>query len=145
MARGGPGARNGRAGFTLLEMLIVLAIIALSAALVLPRIGASIDRAMAFSEALSFERQVMDLRRQSFHERQGVQLVESGRFEADDSDPPLAEVQLSQGWTYSLSAPLVIDGGGACSESEVVLSHQGHAMLRLKGQGASCRFQRVLS
>ena len=136
---------SSKAGFTLLEMLIVLAIMSLTAAMVIPRIGATLDQAVSRTEAFKFQQQVMDLRRQTFHEEQAVQVVESGQFVDDpNADPSPAEVQLGAGWTYKLSAPLIIDAGGICSTTTVQLYSNGRPATRLQG-GASCRFDRLLT
>jgi prepilin-type N-terminal cleavage/methylation domain-containing protein len=130
-------------GFTLLEMLLVLGLTALMAAVAIPRIAASIDQAMAHGEFLKFQQQVMDLRRQSFHQQQGLRLVSSGEFADDpEADPPLAEATLGPGWSYRLSAPIDIDAGGACTAADVDLIKDGRPRLHLQGTGGSCRFVR---
>jgi prepilin-type N-terminal cleavage/methylation domain-containing protein len=144
LARSRPGLTS-KAGFTLLEMLIVLAIMSLTAAMVIPRIGATLDQAVSKTEAFKFQQQVMDLRRQTFHEEQAVQVVESGQFVDDPAaDPRPAELRLGAGWTYRLSDPLIIDAGGICSTTTVQLFSDGRPAGRLQG-GAACRFDRVLS
>ena len=134
---------SARAGFTLLEILLVLGLTALMAALAIPRIAASIDQITVHGEFLKFQQQVMDLRRQSFHESQGLRIVSSGEFSDDaNADPPLAEVQMSQGYSYRLTAPIDIDAAGNCTSAEVDILHNGRPRLHLVGQGASCRFLR---
>jgi prepilin-type N-terminal cleavage/methylation domain-containing protein len=136
-------AIEAKAGFTLLEMLLVLGLVSLMAALAIPRIAVSIDQAMAHGEYLKFQQQVMDLRRQSFHQQQGLRLVSSGEFADDaEADPPLAEVQLGPGWSYRLTQPIDIDAGGGCTAGEVDLIKDGRPRLHLQGTGASCRFVR---
>ena len=136
-------AITAKKGFTLLEMLLELGLASLMAALAIPRIAVSIDQAMAHGEYLKFQQQVMDLRRQTFHQEQGLRLVSSGEFTDDpDADPPLAEAQLGPGWSYKLSQPIDIDAGGACSAADVDLIKDGRPRLHLKGSGASCRFVR---
>ena len=138
-----PPRSSARAGFTLLEILLVLGLTALMAALAIPRIAASIDQITAHGEFLKFQQQVLDLRRQSFHEGQGLRLVSSGEFVDDpDADPPLAEVQLTQGYSYRLSQPIDIDAAGNCTPADVDILVNGRPRLHLQGQGASCRFLR---
>jgi prepilin-type N-terminal cleavage/methylation domain-containing protein len=135
--------RTARGGFTLLELLIVLALTSLMAALALPSIATNIRQAEAHGEYLKFQQVVLDLRRQSFHEAQGVRLVSSGEAGDDvEADPPLTEAQLGAGWTYQLSAPIDIDAGGRCSAADVDLIHDGRVRMHLLGQGATCRFVR---
>jgi prepilin-type N-terminal cleavage/methylation domain-containing protein len=139
----GSAAARSKGGFTLLEMLLVLGLTAMAAALIVPRVAVQIDQAAAHSEFLKFQQQVMDLRRQSFHQGQGLEIVSSGEFIDDaDADPPLAEVKLAEGWTYKLSQPIDIDAAGACTPADVDLIFNGRPRLHLQGQGATCRFLR---
>jgi prepilin-type N-terminal cleavage/methylation domain-containing protein len=145
MSPSGSAAARGKGGFTLLEMLLVLGLMAMMAALILPRIAVQIDQAAAHSEFLKFQQQVMDLRRQSFHEGQGLRIVATGELADDpDADPPLAQVQLAPGWSYRLSAPIDIDAGGGCSPAEVDLIRSDKVILHLQGSGPSCRFFRAV-
>jgi prepilin-type N-terminal cleavage/methylation domain-containing protein len=141
----GSAAARSKGGFTLLEMLLVLGLTAMAAALIVPRVAVQIDQAAAHSEFLKFQQQVMDLRRQSFHEGQGLRIVASGEFvDETEPDPPLAEVRLGEGWSYKLSQPIDIDAGGGCSPAEVDLIRSGKVILHLQGAGASCRFYRAV-
>jgi prepilin-type N-terminal cleavage/methylation domain-containing protein len=146
MPRTRSAAARSKGGFTLLEMLLVLGLTAMAAALIVPRVAVQIDQASAHSEYLKFQQQVMDLRRQSFHEGQGLRIVASADFVDDpEADPPLAQVQLGPGWSYQLSQPIDIDAGGGCSTAEVDLIRSGKVILHLQGSGASCRFYRAMS
>ena len=138
-----PGAIRAKAGFTLLEMLLVLALLGLMAALVLPRVGQTLDQTVAQSEAFKFEQQVLDLRRQAFHQEVPIQVVASGNL-TDEAEPRQAEVSLGQDWSYSLEAPLLIDAGGLCSTTTAELTYRGRVAMRLQGTGPACRFQRVV-
>lgn len=136
-------ASAAKGGFTLLEMLLVLGLAAMMAALAIPRIAGSIDQITAHGEYLKFQQQVLDLRRESFHEGQGLRLVSTGEFSDDpDIDPPLAQVQLGPGWSYRLSQPIDLDSAGSCSAGDVDLIRDGRPRLHLIGSGASCRFLR---
>src|SRR5689334_21606241 len=121
-----------KAGFTLLEILLVLSLTAMMAAIAIPRIAGTIDQITAHGEFLKFQQQVLDLRRQSFHEGQGLRLVSTGDFIDDDTaDPPLARVVLGDGWSYQLSQPVDIDAAGACTAADVDLIHAGKPRLHL--------------
>ena len=56
----------GGAGFSVLEMLIVLVVIALAVAIVMPRGAAMLDQATAHSVFFDFQRQVSDLRLKAY-------------------------------------------------------------------------------
>jgi type II secretory pathway pseudopilin PulG len=146
MRPSGSATARAKGGFTLLEMLLVLGLTAMTAALIIPRVAAQIDQASAHSEFLKFQQQVMDLRRQSFHEGQGLRIVATSEFVDDaEADPPLAEIKLGPGWSYRLSQPIDIDAGGGCSAAEVDLIRSERVVLHLQGSGASCRFFRGVS
>ena len=74
-------ARRKR-GYTLLEMLIVLAVMALAIAIVVPRGEAMLDQMTAHAVFFDFQRQVSDLRRGAYASQTGVMIRGS-----DDTDP----------------------------------------------------------
>lgn len=127
-------------------MIIVLSIIALSVALLLPRISVLINQAQAHTVFFDFQRQVLDLHRSAFHSETALALVSTGEFVDDpDADPLPALVQLREPWSYRLSEPMAIDSGGNCSAVNVDLLKDGRPTVRLEGHGADCRFSRVFN
>ena len=74
-------ARRKR-GYTLLEMLIVLAVMALAIAIVVPRGEAMLDQMTAHAVFFDFQRQMLDLRREAYAAQTPVTVKSS-----DDTDP----------------------------------------------------------
>jgi prepilin-type N-terminal cleavage/methylation domain-containing protein len=130
-----------KAGYTLLEMLIVLAIMALAIAIVAPRGEAMLDQMTAHAVYFDFQRQVSDLRRESYA-RQTPAAVRG----ANDADPALAAarvIQLRSGWSYRLTQPIAISAGGACAGGEVEMLKYGRPVMRLAMADRACHFSRL--
>jgi prepilin-type N-terminal cleavage/methylation domain-containing protein len=75
---------RSRAGYSVLEMLVVLAIMALAAALVMPRATLMIDRMTAHAVFFDFQRQVLDLRRQAYAEQTPMVLYDDAAIAGRD-------------------------------------------------------------
>lgn len=134
-----------RAGFTLLEMLLAIAVMGLVMAITLPNmpntLASNADRRAAFH----FKRLALDLRATAYEEEQALVVVDSGQFQEDsDADPKPAEIKLDDGWSYSLSAPLNISARGLCDVVEATLSFEGRPHVQMFG-ATDCSFtwQRV--
>lgn len=127
-----------RAGFSLLEMLFVLALVALAIAVVMPRGAAMVDQATAHSVFFDFQRQVSDLRLRAYHTETPVVLAEPGTQVVG-----AAVVRLPKRWSYRLDRPLVISEGGACPRAEAVLLRDGRQAMRLAAADGRCRFSRL--
>jgi prepilin-type N-terminal cleavage/methylation domain-containing protein len=133
--------RRAARGYTLLEMLVVLAIMALAVAIVAPRGEAMLDQMTAHAVFFDFQRQVSDLRRQAYASQTGMTLRGS-----DDADPTLARaraVPLRSGWTYRLTQPIAITDGGACAGGTVELLKYGRPVMHLAIADRACHFVRL--
>jgi len=133
-------ARRKR-GYTLLEMLIVLAVMALAVAIVVPRGEAMLDQMTAHAVFFDFQRQVSDLRRGAYASQTGVTLRGS-----DDADPSLAgarTIPLRAGWTYRLTQPIAIGEGGACAGGNVEIQKYGRPVMHLAMADRACHFVRL--
>jgi prepilin-type N-terminal cleavage/methylation domain-containing protein len=130
-----------KAGFTLLEMLLVLAIMGLTMAMVATGIQQAISSSADRSQVFHFERLALDLRATAYHQEQAVSVVGTGQFKDDDpdADPKPAEIKLDDGWSYSLSAPMGISGRGLCDLVTADLSYHGQPRMRLHS-AADCSF-----
>lgn len=132
-----------RAGFTLLEVLLALAVAALAASLAVPSIVRALDSNADQRAAFHFQRLVMDRRAEALREERPVMLVSTGQ-QADQSDedgPIVYEMKLDDGWTYRLAQPLTVSPRGLCDPAEADLLYQNRPRVRLHG-AANCTFTR---
>lgn len=133
--------RRAEAGFSLLEMLIVLAIMAVAIAVVMPRGEAMLDQMTAHAVFFDFQRQVSDLRREAYASQTAV-----GVRGDDDRDPSHADdkrIALRSGWSYRLDQPIGIDEGGRCSGTGVEVLKSGRPVMRLMLSDRACHFTRL--
>lgn len=138
---------RGRAGYTLMEMLVVLAIMGLATAVILPSTSRMLDQATAHAVFFEFQRQVSDLRREANRTGLPLRLVEAGA-DLDVRDPDAAErrtVELRSPWRYTLAPALDIAAGGACSPAVVNLLNGDRVVMTLVENGGDCRFIRLRS
>ena len=132
-------------GFTLLELLIVLAIIGLMAGLVGPQLSLMATRVEFAMNRESFERALASLPYEAFRRRQDLVLRDqntSSRSNSDDEDansfviraengkiisflgPVLyhaVDIPLPSGWRIELKAPIVFRVTGFCSGGDVTV------------------------
>lgn len=131
---------DSRAGFSLLEVLVTLAIIGLTATIVLPNIAHTLDSNADRRAAFHFERLALDLRAAAFRDEQSLTVVDSGQFQDDpDVEPRQAEIKLDDGWTYRLAGPLNISARGLCDPVDADLFYEGMARMRMHG-ATDCSF-----
>lgn len=114
-----PHADPAAAGFTLLELVVVLALLALATALVAPagfRMIASWRRATEVDAVIGALVAV------------GQQARQQGRALHLDAGPVPADAipGLPEGWTVVLSEPLRVQANGACGGSSGELRSQGY-------------------
>ncbi len=129
-----------RAGFTLLEVLLAIAVMGLVMAITLPNMPNTLSSNADRRAAFHFKRLATDLRATAYREEQALVVVDSGQFQEDsDADPRPAEIKLDDGWSYTLSAPLNISARGMCDVVEATLSFQGQAHLQMVG-ASDCSF-----
>lgn len=136
-----PNPRIARGGFSLIEILVVLAIMALATAIILPNGGRLLDQTIAQSVFFEFQRDVLQLRREANRSGEAITILSMGEEPAGVSERTLA---LREGWSYVLTPRLAIDEAGACAPAEAVLTHNGAPIMRLRVEGADCRFTRYL-
>lgn len=123
-----------------MEILVVLAIFAISAAVIMPSTSRMMDQATAHAVFFDFQKQVSDLRREANRTGVGLRLV-------DPSAPtPLAEedriISLRSPWRYTLAPALVIAEGGVCAPATVNLINGERVVMTLRMDDPACQFTR---
>lgn len=109
-------------GFTLLELLVVLALAALLTALVVPAAVRGLDAARERGVAADLTALLAGLPVRAFKDGESVQ------FDAKALTALLPE--LPAGWSLQLSAPLRYSASGVAEGGEVVLKAPGRPTLR---------------
>ena len=133
--------RRARAGYSLMEMLIVLAIMALATAIVAPAGMALRDQIMAHTVQYEFQRAMSALRRDAY--RSETATIVRGSTATRDDVPASRAVILQTGWTYRLDRPVAISAGGACSQATVDVLKDGRVAMRFKTADDACHFIRL--
>jgi prepilin-type N-terminal cleavage/methylation domain-containing protein len=135
------GALRARAGYSLLEMLIVLAIMALAVALVVPRGEAMLDQMTAHAVFFDFQRQLSDARREAYATQTPAAV--RGSDDADPADAGARALPLRAGWSYRLDRPIAITDGGRCSRAAVEVLKSGHPVMHLAAADDACHLVRL--
>ena len=130
-----------RSGFSLIEILVVLAIFALSTAIIIPNTSRMMDQATAHAVFFDFQKQISDLRREA--NRTGIQIRvtdPSSSVLNDDNESGTRQVVLKTPWTYTMAPPLDVEAGGHCSASSVNLVKGERVVMMLRTDSGDCRF-----
>ncbi|MBU2377566.1 MAG: hypothetical protein KJ824_00230 [Alphaproteobacteria bacterium] len=120
---------------------MVLAIMALATAIILPNGARLMDQTVAQSVFFEFQRDVLQLRREANRSGAAITLLSGG---AEPADATQRTLTLREGWSYALTPALSIDEAGACAPGEAVLTRNDVPVMRLRVEGAGCRFIRYL-
>jgi len=131
--------RAVRAGYSVLEALIVLAIMALGAAIILPRGSTMLDRIMTHVVFFELQRDLADLRRDAYRSEQ-ARTVAADPETATAGAPALT---MRPAWSYRFDRPLVISPGGACPDMRVEVLRDGEVVMHLASTDGACHFTRL--
>ena len=115
-SRPGGSAANA-AGFTLLEMIVVLAILGLATALVAPSAIRGIDSWRRQAELDSLRDQVRALPGNARASGRAIVLSDAT---LKGKDPPL---RIAAEWTLSVPAPWKVSANGVCEGGDVVIAN----------------------
>jgi len=129
-----------KAGYSLMEMLIVLAIMAIAIALVMPRGQAMLDGMTAHAVFFDFQREMLDLRREAYATQTPTAV--RGSDDADPADAADRMIPLRSQWSYRLDRPIAISAGGVCTPSTVEVLKSGRPVMHLTTGDQACHFIR---
>lgn len=133
-----------KAGFTLLEMLIVLALMGLLVAIAVPNMKRLMSWSTVQTTFFDFQRQLTTLRSLAYTENRALMVVSTGET-VDDSASEFTAYALTfddPAWRYQFSEPLMISSGGVCSEVGVQIFQDRDLALNLESR-PDCRFLQV--
>lgn len=137
-------ADRARAGFSLIEILVVLAIFAIATAIVLPGTSRMLDQATSHAVFFEFQRQISDLRREANRTGVAIRVVDPAVDPTPEAGADVRQVTLRDPWRYTLAPALDIEGGGACSPASANLIRGDAVIMSLRSDGSSCRFVQVI-
>jgi len=103
------------AGYSLIEVVVSLAILALAASIVVPNAVDMVGRFQAQADLRSIIDQIQDQRQRAISSGQ-VRILDASR---DDRDQPL--ILLPDGWRLELVAPLVFSQSGVCKGEGITI------------------------
>ena len=151
------------AGFTLLELVVVLALVSLLTMMAVPNLRRLSGAVTRTTERNAILDRLANLGRQAMLQRRAYLIVGSGTQDAmmvknrfpvagpDDEDPsapahvsPFEQhepyrMDLPDGWTLHLPAPILVRANGVCLGGEVELSYNGAPDVRLVLEPPYCR------
>lgn len=145
-------ARIARAGFSLIEVLVVLAIFAMSAAVIMPSTSRMLDQATSHAVFFEFQKQISDFRREANRTGVALQVADpEAALSANGLLPGSGEadvdaqrtVTLRSPWRYTLAPALDIEAGGACSAATANLINGDRVVMTLRTSEGDCRFIRL--
>jgi prepilin-type N-terminal cleavage/methylation domain-containing protein len=111
--------RRAEAGFTLIELVVALAVVGLTLAFVLPRLTGWVDRLGRSSAQQRFEDSVAGLGSQARRGGRTVYLRSSSPDAATAADE--ASIDLPRGWSVEVEPPIAFHYDGLCTGGVVRL------------------------
>ena len=158
-----PAAPGAQTGFTLLELVVVLALLALVAGLAIPNLERLYAGAVRSTERAYILDQFASLGRRAMQRSRAYVVVGSGDAsraaagEADDPGaarrrpsgfalPPAARadhaadvIDVPDGWEIAFDEPLVVRANGVCLGASLTLRHLGAVDVRVRLEPPFCR------
>ncbi len=111
-----PNKQKSTEGFTLLELVVVLALLALVAGVVMPNAAKIVDRFQASAERDEVFEQIADLGLQARRSAKGFYL---DQYPSSDESVPL---QLPDGWFLQATDPIRYRANGFCEGGTLTLT-----------------------
>lgn len=135
--------RYARGGYSLIEILVVLAIMALATAVIMPSTSRMMDQATAHAVFFEFQRGVSDLRREANRTGLPLRIVDpEATVTPVDDGVDVRRITLRAPWRYTLAPPLEIAEGGRCSAATANLIRGDDVVMTLRTSQGDCRFIR---
>ena len=131
--------RPARGGYTLIEVLVVLAIFALSTAIIMPSTARMLDQTTSHAVFFEFQRQISDLRREANRTGMPLRVIDPSMPKTEDD----RVLELRAPWRYTLAPALDIAEGGGCSTVSANLINQDRVVMTLRTDDGTCRFIRL--
>lgn len=136
--------RSRRGGFTLLELLIVLALLGLATAVAFPNLERLYVAATRTSERDHVLDQVAALGREAMLRGRAYVVFGNARAPGADEAARYAEyetyvVDVPDGWRLELDRPLVVRANGVCLGGALTLSHPEEEAVRVELAPPYCR------
>ncbi len=144
-------APRARDGVSLLELLVVLAIMGLALALLMPSGSRLLDQTTAHAVFFELQRELSAIRRDASRAGRAVTLEgtrpplhhEAKPLYDERATAPRESIALPSPWTYSLEPDLVVSEGGACSPADLRLYRDDEEVMRLRVTDAACGLTRL--
>lgn len=141
-----------RAGFSILEILVVLVIMGLATAVIMPSLSRMLDQATAHAVFFEFQRDISQIRREA--NRTGVNLTvvdpligtSARASQSQPEDGTVSDVRtiaLRAPWRYTMAPSLEVAEGGVCSPTSVNLIRDDIVVMTLQTTGTDCKFIRL--
>ncbi len=112
---------DAASGYSLLEVLVTLALLALAASVVMPGLSSGLGSAARHSARLALEGRVLELRRMAMNENEPYRLGPKPQSERE-GEAREGQLELPPGWSFAVDPSIVYFPDGTCSGGVVTLN-----------------------
>lgn len=134
-----PAPDRRRGGYSILELLVVLAIMSAAAAIVIPMGATMMERLVIHAVQFELQRDLAALRREAFRSQTELTVYDSAP--PVPPSPTARQAPLRAGWSWRAERPLRITAGGVCAPASLEVYKLGRTAMRLTSD-AACRLTR---
>lgn len=141
----GTSARRGAGGFTLLELMVVLALVGLVTVLAVPNLERLYEGFTRKAEQGRILNQIGGLGREAMLRGRAYAVFGTGEDSAaaqpgrQVSGYEPYSLEVPAGWEVDLDKPLLVRANGVCLGATVTLKHRGQSTARVVLQAPYCR------